>query len=53
MYHILMTIASVAIIIIGKDLGEQNGPAIVWSTFMIFGGAILGHVITDALDHDQ
>lgn len=53
MYHILMTIASIVIIIIGKDLGEHNGPAVVWTALMVFGGAMLGHVITDALDRDQ
>ena len=52
MYYITMTIASIALIFTGYHL-EESAPAIVWATLMVWGGATLGHVITEALNADQ
>ena len=52
MYYIIMTIASIAMIFAGFHL-EESAPTIVWATLLIWGGATIGHVITEALNADQ
>lgn len=51
MYPIFMTLAATLLIAFG--VSESDGIAPLWLALIIFGGAVFGHLITEALNRDQ
>ena len=50
MYPIIMTLVATLLIWFGVS---ESDIAPLWLGFIIFGGAVFGHLITEALNSDQ
>ncbi len=53
MYKIAMTFTATALIWFAIGETDTHGLAPIWLAMIIFGGAVLGHVITEALNEEE
>lgn len=50
MYYVVMTAIGFSLVVLGWDSINAVG---VYQLAILFGGAVLGHVLTEALNHDE